>query len=225
MAAVLAVFVGGLGAGGLYFGKRADRHPRPLALYAKLETGIALSAAITPGLILLARALYIRLGGSVSLGLGGGTIVRLVLAALVLLVPTLLMGGTLPAVVRAVETDDNQGRRGVGLLYGVNTLGAVTGCALANFFLLEIFGTRMTWLAALLEPAHRRRRARPFAREMPDTEADRSSIPEAPVEAPAAPPGFVLAAAMIVGFSFFLMELVWYRMLARSSAAPSSPSG
>ncbi len=213
VAAVLAVFVGGLGAGGLYFGKRADRHPRPLALYAKLETGIALSAAVTPGLILLARALYIRLGGSVSLGLGGGTLVRLVLAALVLLVPTLLMGGTLPAVVRAVETDDDRGRRGVGLLYGVNTLGAVTGCALANFFLLEIFGTRMTlWLAALLNLLIAVV-ARAFAREMPDTEADEKLDPEAPAEAPAAPPGFVLVAAMIVGFSFFLMELVWYRML------------
>ncbi|MFO0755014.1 MAG: fused MFS/spermidine synthase [Byssovorax sp.] len=221
VAAVLAVFVGGLGAGGLTFGKRADRHRRPLALYAQLETGIALAAAITPGLILLARALYIRLGGSIGLGATAGTVIRLLLAALVLLGPTLLMGGTLPAAARAVETEDDQGRRGVALLYGVNTLGAVTGCVLANFFLLEIFGNRLTlWLAALLNLLIAVI-ARALSREMPDVEIDREEAPEpeptadapATPDAPAAPPGFVLAAAMIVGFSFFLMELCWYRML------------
>jgi spermidine synthase len=212
VAAVLAVFVGGLGAGGLYFGKRADRHRRPLALYAQLETGIALSAALTPGLIALARALYLRLGGSVALGLPAGTLVRLILGALVLLGPTLLMGGTLPAAARALETDDDRGRRGVGLLYGVNTLGAVTGCVLANFFLLEVFGTRLTlWLAALLNLLIAVL-ARAFAREQPDLEAD-EEVERAEAEPPAAPPRFVLAASMIVGFSFFLMELVWYRML------------
>ncbi len=55
-AAVVACFVGGLGAGGLLLGKRADAHPRPLALYGNLELGIAASAALTPLLLLLVRA-------------------------------------------------------------------------------------------------------------------------------------------------------------------------
>ena len=124
-AAVVAIFVGGLGAGGLLIGRRADLHPRPLDLYARLEMLIAVSAAVTPALLWLVRRSYVALGGTVALGLTGGTLVRLVLAALVLLVPTWLMGGTLPAAARAAATSDDPGRRGVALLYGVNTLGAV----------------------------------------------------------------------------------------------------
>ena len=61
------------------------------------------------------------------------------------------MGGTLPALARAVETDADTDRSDVGLLYGINTLGAVTGVSLAFFFMLEHFGTHATtWLASLL---------------------------------------------------------------------------
>src|SRR5512135_1796684 len=67
-AAVLAIFVGGLGAGSLLIGPRADRHPRPLALYARLEASVALLAAVTPLLLAVARAAYLALGGSLALG-------------------------------------------------------------------------------------------------------------------------------------------------------------
>ena len=120
-AAVLAVFIGGLGAGGLFFGARADRHERPLAFYAPLELAIALWAGATPALLWLARGAYLGLGGSASLGLVGGTLVRLLLTALVLGGPTVLMGATLPAVARGIETPDDRGRRSLGLLYGINT--------------------------------------------------------------------------------------------------------
>src|SRR5450756_905973 len=59
-----------------------------------------------------------------------------------------LMGGTLPAATRAVETDDDTKRRFLALLYGANTLGAVLGALLSTFLLVEMFGTRVTlWLA------------------------------------------------------------------------------
>src|SRR5688500_3104529 len=63
-AAVLAVFMGGLGAGSLLLGKRAEQSEQPLALYAQLELGIAASAAVTPLLLYLARAGYVAVGGS-----------------------------------------------------------------------------------------------------------------------------------------------------------------
>src|SRR5258708_19340196 len=53
-AAVLAVFIGGLGAGGLVLGARVDRHPKPVRFYGQLEMLIAFCAAITPGLLWLA---------------------------------------------------------------------------------------------------------------------------------------------------------------------------
>ncbi|MGO9833223.1 MAG: hypothetical protein ACLP1X_03320, partial [Polyangiaceae bacterium] len=113
-AAVVACFVGGLGAGGLVFGKRADAHARPLALYSALEGGIAASAAVTPVLLMVVRGVYIGLGGTRTAGFVGGNILRLLLAAVVFAVPTVLMGGTLPAVARAVEDDEDRGGGGGG---------------------------------------------------------------------------------------------------------------
>ena len=83
-AAVLTIFIGGMGAGSLLLGRRADAHPRPLRLYALLELGVAAAAALSPPLVDLARALYLRLGGALALGLAGGTVLRLALSALVL---------------------------------------------------------------------------------------------------------------------------------------------
>ena len=73
------------------------------------------------------------------------------MSGIVLAVPTLAMGGTLPAAARAVTRAADVRRQHLATLYGANTLGAVAGCLAATFFLLEIFGTRATlWLAAAL---------------------------------------------------------------------------
>src|SRR5207237_1548298 len=63
-AAVVAIFIGGLGVGGIIIGKRVDRHPRPLMLYAWLGICIAVGAALWPVLLSLVRTVYIASGGS-----------------------------------------------------------------------------------------------------------------------------------------------------------------
>ena len=68
-AAVLAIFIGGLGIGSLWLGPKADRHPRPLLLYSQLEAIIALSAAASPLMLNVVRALYLASGGTTRLGL------------------------------------------------------------------------------------------------------------------------------------------------------------
>jgi spermidine synthase len=212
-AAVLAIFMGGLGIGGAVLGRRADARHRPLAFYAQLELAIAVSAALTPVLVGLARTAYLALGGSVVLGSGVATVVRLMLATVVLCVPTFLMGGTLPAAARAAETAADVGRRNLALLYGSNTLGAVTGAFLSTFFFLEIFGTRNTlWLACLLN-ALVAMTARNLSRTFVAPEPEPARVASAAEATWRPPTGFVLFAAAVVGFSFLLMELVWYRML------------
>ncbi len=233
-AAVLAIFMGGLGLGSLLLGPRADRSSNPLGLYARLETGIALAAAVSPLLIAGIRQAYIGLGGTESLGMAGGTIVRLLLAAVVLGVPTFFMGGTLPATVRAVTRATDASRRTVGLLYAVNTLGAVIGTVVTVFWALEWEGIRRTvWLAALVNllvavtarAMARRWQERGGAEGVQDEGVQDEEEVAPAVRAPAAdtagspgsvraPLAFVLGAAAAVGFAFFLMELVWYRMLA-----------
>lgn len=213
-AAVLAIFMGGLGAGGLLLGRRADRHDSPLLFYARLELGAAAAAAISPLLIAGARALYVRVAASTAAVPGASTVVRLLFAALVLGPPALLMGGTLPAVARAAARDDDDGRRDVAVLYGANTLGAVIGSALATFVLLELFGTRLTlWLSCLVNLLVAMG-ARTAAQASPPRDP-LDDLPEDSGPASArAPARFALAAAAIVGFAFLLMEIVWYRMLA-----------
>jgi spermidine synthase len=216
-AAVLAIFIGGLGLGGVLLGPRADRHARPLGFYAQLEAIIAIFAAVSPLLLALVRTIYIAVGGTATLGDFGGTVLRLLLSTLVLAVPTLAMGGTLPAAARSVTRFADARRRSVAVLYGVNTLGAVVGCVAANFLMLEVFGTRSTlWLAAALNlliavVATQMSRSTDDATEEATVEAAEPS-PSVAVDAQA-PVWFVLTASGVVGFAFFLMELVWFRML------------
>ncbi len=193
---------------------------------------MAVTAAASPWLVDLIRAVYVALGGQLALGPVGATIVRLLLAALVLGAPTVLMGGTLPAAVRAVTTADDRHRRAAALLYGANTLGAVLGVAVSTFFALEVLGTRTTlWSACAINAITAlvafglSRRGVPTTARAPAAAA-RKSRPR-PKAAPLPQGGFVLdressgssharliyLAAGTVGFAFFLMELVWYRML------------
>src|SRR5438067_1908944 len=211
-AAVLAIFIGGLGLGGLLFGPRADSHRRPILFYSQLESIVALSAAASPFLLAIVRAAYVAIGGTPRLGLVGGTICRLVLSALVLAVPTVVMGGTLPAAARGVTRRGDARRQDVAALYGLNTLGAVVGAVIATFFLLELFGTRSTlWLAAavnLLIAILARQADRDIAARAPTavepTDLAEVSGADAEPRGASAPTGFILLASGLVGFAFFV---------------------
>src|SRR2546428_11958164 len=82
-AAVLAIFIGGLGVGSLLLGPRADRQPRPLLFCSNLEATIAICAALRPLLLSLVRARYIPSGGSARPGQRGAPHGRLPHRALV----------------------------------------------------------------------------------------------------------------------------------------------
>lgn len=209
-AAVLAIFMAGLGAGSAVLGKRADLRERPLVFYGNLELLIAASAALSLPLLWLVREAYFATGGSVRMGTVAASIVRLVLSALVLAIPTFLMGGTLPAAARAVETRDDHARRNLALLYGTNTLGAVVGTLVSTFFMLEALGNRQTLLVAALLNALVGMAARSLGRNHTVERSEKESGEGAPAHLPAR---IVLAAAAVFGFAFLLMELVWYRML------------
>ncbi len=210
--AVLAIFMGGLGLGSALLGKRADAKERPLGYYANLELLIAAAAALSPALLWIAAKLYFASGGSPELGIAGATVLRLVLAVIVLGPATVLMGGTLPAAARAVETDDDDSRRAVALLYGVNTLGAVAGTLLSTFVMLETFGNRKTLLMAVLVNLVVGVVARSMARG--GAVEDRRSRLSSDSGQAGLPVLHVYAASAVVGFAFLLMELVWYRMLS-----------
>jgi spermidine synthase len=213
-AAVLGVFMAGIGFGGIILGRRSETTTRPLAFYGQLEICIALSAALSPLLIFAARHLYVALGGTTTLGIVLGTVVRLLLAAIILGLPTFLMGGTLPAAARAVVSPNDISRRSLGMLYGLNTIGAVTGALAGTFYLFENFGNRLTlWWAVLLNLVIAITALR-YAKTMPPLTTNREKASELAERADRPNRTLVFVAAGIVGFAFFLMEIVWYRMLS-----------
>ncbi|HEY8183583.1 MAG TPA: fused MFS/spermidine synthase [Thermoanaerobaculia bacterium] len=213
-AAVLSIFMAGLGVGSALLGKRADANPQPLRFYGNLELFIAAAAALSQPLLWLIAKIYFGIGGSVTLGVFFASVVRLILASLVLAAPTILMGGTLPAAARAVESDDDSGRRRVALLYGANTLGAVIGTLGSTFFMLEALGNRQTLLIAVLINGLVGIVARNLSSPSPSPGPAPRDHPLPMGEGPTFRPAFVLIAAALVGFTFLLMELVWYRILA-----------
>jgi predicted membrane-bound spermidine synthase len=166
------------------------------------------------------------------LGLAAATVIRLALSALVLGLPTVLMGATLPAAARAVTTADDASRRRLGMLYGLNTLGSVAGAAASTFYLLEALGMRRTlwlacgvnvlvaaaagWLARPARPGAKPGTVPRFAEPKSDGSLSQCTEtgdgPSARCDSAVAPWCVYLAAA-VAGFAFFLMELVWYRML------------
>lgn len=210
-AAVLALFMAGIGLGSWWLGPKADRRRRPLELYALLEIGIAFLAALSPLLVPVVYQIYGLLGGNTHLGMVLGTVVRLALAAPIIAIPAVLMGGTLPAAARAVEA--GVGRHRTGWIYGCNTLGAVAGVWWGTFWALEHLGMLKTCLIAALANLLVAIVARRIARDSAEVEPDaigtsgggavRISRRELPI--------LVIAAA--TGFVFFLLEVVWYRIL------------
>ncbi len=218
-AAVVGIFMAGLGTGGLRFGRVADQSDNPLNLYSMLELGVTLSAFASIPLLILVRTIYYGTGGSMSLGIGGASFLRLLLAVLLLGIPTFLMGGTLPAAARAIVGRDDVRRRGIAMLYGVNTLGAVAGALSSTFFALEMFGNQKTLILACLMNAIvvvvSRAHARNAGSKEAEAEDETHPVSEVQDENHVEAPGrLVLTAAVVTGFVFMLMEMVWYRVLA-----------
>src|SRR5438874_287368 len=152
---VVAAYMGGLGVGAWLFGRRADRAARPAALYGWLEIAIGIFGILSPLVLGLAHWVYIGTAGALALGGATSVALRFGLAALVLLIPTTLMGGTRPVLTRALMGEDRGLlKASLGRLYGLNTLGAMTGTALAGFFLIEFVGVRASlWATAALNLA------------------------------------------------------------------------
>ena len=221
-AAVLAIFMGGLGAGSAWFGRRVERSANPLRLYGLIEIGVGVSALLTPLLLSLVQSLYVKTGGVVALGQGPATLLQLVLAIVVLAAPCFLMGGSLPAAFKWAETDLDRQRGTLGVLYGVNTIGALAGVLASTFWLLEHLGIRATvWSAAAVNLAigavawfASRGTAPKLRAERALSEGGLTRGMKELKELSKAAPKFIYIASAITGFTFFLCELVWFRMLA-----------
>ncbi len=143
---LLATYMGGMCIGSLALPKYASRARHPLQLYALLELSIGVIGVLELWVIPVVGRLY-----SPAVGHGAGALaLRCIVAALCLLPPTVLMGATLPAIARWVESSP-RGISWLGFFYGGNIAGAVLGSVLAGFYLLRVHDQAIaTYVAASL---------------------------------------------------------------------------
>lgn len=137
----VSAFFAGLALGGLVLGRRADRTPRPLRLYAGLELGVAVLGVATTLALAHAARPFAALESRSSL------LAWALLFSLVGLAP-FLMGGTLPAMLRSLHLDAERIGTGGGRMYAANTAGAILGALLCAFALVPALGLRGTAFAA-----------------------------------------------------------------------------
>lgn len=214
---VLGVFMGGLALGSWLLGRAGDETRSPLRFYGWLELGIALFGVQSVFLLdgLLDVYVQLRKWGGLSPELF--PLVRFLLAGLVLLGPTTLMGATLPVLIKGVCRTKERIARVSGLLYAINTLGAVAGTFFAAFYLIQSVGIRnATFFAAGINlfvgfAALWLARREPVPAPEPLPEETAPPIEEKPGESRTA--RAVVVAFGISGFLALAYEVLWTRYL------------
>jgi spermidine synthase len=140
---LLGTFMGGMCLGSLLFPRLVSRKHHPLKVYALMELGIGIvGLALLFGMPLINNVYTSVVGEGLA-----GMILRGVIATICLLPPTLLMGATLPAISRWVETSP-RGVSWLGFFYGGNIGGAVIGSLLAGFYLMRVYDITTTTVVA-----------------------------------------------------------------------------
>ncbi len=147
---VLVTFMAGLALGSLVFGRIIDRFSSPLKAYAAIEIALGIYCILSPFIFSAVKGFYLNLSGvpEASTHAAGFEATQFLLSFIVLIVPTTLMGGTFPVLVKYLA--GRSGRVGfhTAVPYAVNTLGAVAGCLLTGFYALYFIGVKTTVYAA-----------------------------------------------------------------------------
>ncbi|WKZ12434.1 MAG: fused MFS/spermidine synthase [Gammaproteobacteria bacterium] len=237
VATVLAVYMAGLALGAALAERFLARIRRPVRVYGLLEAGIGATALLVPFALGWAQELYAAVLGHQPLppdARGLGQSLFYVLAGfLILVLPTALMGATLPILMRSVVRRDAEVGPRAALLYGINTAGAVAGAALGGFVLLGALGLHGTVLLGVavnalvfLLAVALSRRALPLA---PAAAADPGAAPDptflaaclAPLLQPqgwrralGAQPAWILPVMALSGAATFTYEVLWTRLLS-----------
>lgn len=142
VSAVLTAFMGGLALGAWMIGGRSDRLRRPVAVYGLLETLIGLYGAASPRLLELTRSYYVTNIAPRDLPDVTLTLCQFGLCAAIVVIPTALMGMTLPILSAGLQRVLGSGQKTVGSLYAINTFGAVAGTFVIGFVMLQALGVQ-----------------------------------------------------------------------------------
>ena len=233
VAAVLAAYMGGLSLGAAVAARYVHQITRPVLFYGLLEAGIAVSALAVPTLLQLARIVYVALLGGqpepVDASGLGQSFFYLIVAFIVLAIPTTFMGATLPLLTKYVVKSEAQIGARVGLLYATNTVGAIGGTLVAGFVLLPLLGLNGTvWVGVVINLvvfllaasiAIQIGKTTQTGKAASTAETDRQKPSAAAGEVQAEPAGvlrrrfWILPIMLLSGANAFVYEVLWTRLL------------
>jgi len=224
VATVLSAFMAGLALGSLYGGRFINERKDPLRVFAFLQICIGVFALLFPLLLSGLTVLYVLIYRQWPTSFYVFSLLRFALAFSVLLVPSTLMGATLPVLAKFFVRKLKKLGSDVGALYSVNNWGAVLGSLAAGFILMQVLGVRETsYLAAAISISvglfalhlHRRSSRLPSTAQAPDPPVKQESATEGY-------PRYILHLVLwvfaIEGFTSLGYEVVWTRILASSRA-------
>ena len=219
-ATILASFMFGLALGSFCFGRLADRYREPLKVYAYLEAGIGVFAILFPFILSGVTTVYVAVYQHFDTTFYLFSLLRFLLSFLILVIPSFLMGGTLPVLSKLFVRDFGRLGSGIGSLYGTNTLGAVVGTFSAGFLLIILFGAKeTTYIAAAVNilvagAAFGLSRFSPLQHQ--DNKPTESSPDNREPDRPRYPPYVyvvILAVYGLSGFCALAYEVLWTRVL------------
>jgi spermidine synthase len=208
---VLAAFMAGLAAGGFILGRMADKLRRPLATYGMLEIGIGVYGFAFPWIVGALTPVYLAAYRALEPGPTLYGLIQFSLVGVALLLPTAMMGGTLPLLARfATQRLGAAGDR-VGTLYAINTAGAVFGTWICGFVLLPTIGRFQT--TVLVAAANVVLGLIAVGLDM-WAKADQETKAENDLASPLPPAMLpVTIAIALAGFSSLVYEVAWTRVL------------
>jgi spermidine synthase len=219
---VLAAFLGGLAIGAWLWGRLADSRPQStLVFFALIEMATGIYGLLSLPVFRVVQAMYLAVYPSLANHTGLFTGVQFILSALAILLPTVLMGASLPLLAR-FNLSKNGGMVGAaGAIYGWNTLGAACGAASTTYALLPALGLSSTIAlaasvnilvgASAIFMRSRKRAAAPspgVAADLPLSPATSSPAPDRLIEF------LILAGFAASGFAATTFEVSWTRLLA-----------
>lgn len=214
---VLATFLGGMAIGSFFGGIVAHKTVRPIIVYALIELAIAIYCSITPSLFQLIQSIYVELASGIAADAPRLLALRVMLGATVLLVPTMLMGATLPLLATALGRRDGSLGTRVAWLYFANTAGAATGALMTAYFIIPAVGVRSTTLVAAMLNLLIALAAFQIAKSaVADTPASHAAYGEAPA-AEKLPVRTFIAALIALGMGGILslgLEVVYVHLLS-----------
>ncbi len=211
---VLAAFMAGLAIGSLLAGRVLRRRVAPLQAFGVAEILVGVTGFASPWLLDAASSIYVGLHRTTPDSLELLTLARLVCSFAILVVPTAMMGMTLPLLSAAVASSTSVVGASVSVLYAVNTAGAMIGTLLTGFVLIPAIGIQRAFLIAATLNVVIGAIALSMGRRPADVaDAGDPAASRVTRESPARLPRVLAMVVVVSGFASLGLEILWFRLM------------